>query len=216
MGKSTKCIYLGKSRSHASNVALVLNLSTDHISPQYHIVFDEQFTTANNNKIETKPPNNWDYLLTKEYWKANKNLNNSNINKTSYTFIEDWNSQLPKHTKEYSDVKISISDWPPPDDSQTEILNNTKSTKNTKDKLNKTKSTKPTKDKLNTTKFTKHDHEHKSLISTTKTPLQITKQHKTSYDLKDSIYNITKRITRSQQNYRRKSPSSHKMFYVVW
>ena len=58
--KSTKCIYLGKSRSHASNVALVLNLSTDHISPQYHIVFDEQFTTANNNKNETKPPNNWD------------------------------------------------------------------------------------------------------------------------------------------------------------
>ena len=204
--KSTKCIYLGKSRSHASNVALVLNLSTDHISPQYHIVFDEQFTTANNNKIETKPPNNWDYLLTKEYWEANTNLNNSNINKTSYTFIEDWNSQLPKHTKEYSDVKISEGDWPPPDDSQTEILNKTKSTKHTKDKLNKTKSTKPTKDKLNTTKFTKHDHEHKSLSSTTKTPLQITKQHTTSYDLKDSIYNITKRITRSQQNYKRKSP----------
>ena len=84
--------------------------STDHISPQYHIVFDEQFTTANNNKNETKPPNNWDYLFTKEYWEANTNLNNSNINKTSYTFIEDWNYQLPKQTKEHSDFKISEGD----------------------------------------------------------------------------------------------------------
>ena len=57
-------------------------MSTDYISPQYHIVFDEQFTTANNNNSKTKTPNNQGYLFTKEYWEANTNLNNSNINNT--------------------------------------------------------------------------------------------------------------------------------------
>ena len=172
--KSTKCIYLGKSRSHSSNVALVLNLSNYHISPQYHIVFYEQFTTANNNN--TKPPNNWDYLFTKEYWEADTTLNNPKTNTTSYTFIEDWNSQLPKPTKIQDVVKLSEGDWPPPDDKQTKTLNTTDT--DTKYKLNsnnteknKLKPTKTTKDKLNTTKFTKHDHGNKSIRTTSKTPL---------------------------------------------
>eukprot|EP00957_Ditylum_brightwellii_P076868 5842871-Ditylum_brightwellii.AAC.1 len=33
-------VYLGHSPVHAGNVALVLNLQTGHVSPQYHIVFD--------------------------------------------------------------------------------------------------------------------------------------------------------------------------------
>ena len=39
-------IYLGHSPVHAGNVALVLNLQTGHVSPQYHIVFDDEFTTV--------------------------------------------------------------------------------------------------------------------------------------------------------------------------
>ena len=32
-------VYLGHSSAHAGNVALVLNLQTGHVSPQYHVVF---------------------------------------------------------------------------------------------------------------------------------------------------------------------------------
>ncbi len=36
-------VYLGYSPEHASSVALVLNLKTGHVSPQFHIVFDDKF-----------------------------------------------------------------------------------------------------------------------------------------------------------------------------
>jgi hypothetical protein len=39
-------IYVGRSPSHASNVALILNPMTGHISPQFHVVFDDDFTTV--------------------------------------------------------------------------------------------------------------------------------------------------------------------------
>ncbi len=39
-------VYVGQSPSHASNVALVLNPRTGHILPQFHVVFDDNFTTV--------------------------------------------------------------------------------------------------------------------------------------------------------------------------
>ena len=39
-------IYVGRSPFHAGNVALVLNPKTGHVSPQYHVVFDDDFTTV--------------------------------------------------------------------------------------------------------------------------------------------------------------------------
>ena len=39
-------VYLGTSQEYSSEVALVLNLSTGHVSPQYYVVFDNQFTTV--------------------------------------------------------------------------------------------------------------------------------------------------------------------------
>ena len=49
-------IYLGRSEAHAQSVALVLNLSTGLVSPQYHVAFDEQFETI---KDHTDYPNLW-------------------------------------------------------------------------------------------------------------------------------------------------------------
>ena len=39
-------VYLGYSPVHVGNVALVLNLLTGHVGPQYHVVFDDEFTTV--------------------------------------------------------------------------------------------------------------------------------------------------------------------------
>jgi hypothetical protein len=38
-------IYLGRSPIHARSVALVLNIDTGRVSPQYHVQFDPSFQT---------------------------------------------------------------------------------------------------------------------------------------------------------------------------
>jgi hypothetical protein len=42
-------VYVGHSPHHASNVVLVYNPATKLVSPQYHIIFDEGFQTAEDN-----------------------------------------------------------------------------------------------------------------------------------------------------------------------
>lgn len=54
-------IFMGYSSQHASNVALVLNPETDHISPQYHIIFDDSFSTLTP-KTFTEQWEMWDDL----------------------------------------------------------------------------------------------------------------------------------------------------------
>jgi hypothetical protein len=39
-------IYVGRSPSHAANVSLILNPQTGHISPQFHVVYNDDFTTV--------------------------------------------------------------------------------------------------------------------------------------------------------------------------
>lgn len=40
-------IFVGWSKEHARNVAMVLNPKTDHISCQFHVIFDDKFDTVN-------------------------------------------------------------------------------------------------------------------------------------------------------------------------
>ncbi len=44
--RSRQGLHLGWSPLHASSVPLVLNLTTGHVSPQFHVVFDDWFTTV--------------------------------------------------------------------------------------------------------------------------------------------------------------------------
>jgi hypothetical protein len=39
-------VYVGHSLQHAGNVPFVYNPATTHVSPQYHVTFDDQFTTV--------------------------------------------------------------------------------------------------------------------------------------------------------------------------
>jgi hypothetical protein len=39
-------VYLGHSPFHAGSVALVFNSNTARVSSQYHIIFDDDFTTV--------------------------------------------------------------------------------------------------------------------------------------------------------------------------
>ena len=44
--RSTRCMYVGKSPTHASTVPLVLNPDTGTIIPRFHVVFDDWFQTV--------------------------------------------------------------------------------------------------------------------------------------------------------------------------
>ena len=54
-------IYVGHSPCHAGTVALVLNLASGLVSPQYHVVFDDKFSTVPYLASAT-PPSNWEEL----------------------------------------------------------------------------------------------------------------------------------------------------------
>ncbi len=55
-------IYVGHSPAHAGSVALVLNPKTGLVSPQYHVVYDDQFTTVPHMRNLSVPPN-WAQLV---------------------------------------------------------------------------------------------------------------------------------------------------------
>ncbi len=55
-------IYLGFSPDHASSVPLVLSTTTGLVSPQFHVVYDDYFTTTKCLQTNTLP-SNWTTLL---------------------------------------------------------------------------------------------------------------------------------------------------------
>ena len=52
--RSHRCMYLGRSTSHASYVPLVLKPDTGSIAPQFHAVIDDLFATVTS-KVEDLP-----------------------------------------------------------------------------------------------------------------------------------------------------------------
>ena len=56
-------VYLGPSPNHARSIALVLNLRTGHVSPQFHIKFDDFFETVQSKATDLDAPDpEWKYL----------------------------------------------------------------------------------------------------------------------------------------------------------
>eukprot|EP00978_Attheya_sp_CCMP212_P006292 scaffold14257_cov69-Attheya_sp.AAC.1 len=62
--RSRTGVYLGHSPFHAGSVALVLNTATGHVSPQYHVVFDDDFTTVASMRTGIIP-SNWADLVSR-------------------------------------------------------------------------------------------------------------------------------------------------------
>jgi hypothetical protein len=50
---------MGFSHLHSSEVPLVLNLQTGSITAQFHVVFDDYFSTVSSVEREIDPPNHW-------------------------------------------------------------------------------------------------------------------------------------------------------------
>jgi len=60
--RARQAIYLGHSPRHAQTVPIVLNINTGLCSPQYHVVFDDYFTTMQSRTTNQLPPE-WDTLF---------------------------------------------------------------------------------------------------------------------------------------------------------
>ena len=87
-------IYLGRSPSHAGNVALVLNPKTGLVLPQFHVVFDDDFTTVTHLRKGTVP-SNWKTLVdnsreknTDEFYNLTKTWFEPETDETAEEIIE--------------------------------------------------------------------------------------------------------------------------------
>ena len=70
-------IYLGKSPQHAKNVSLVLNRNTGLVSPQFHVVHDNNFDTVRQEKYESSWQWKAGFVNQRAKRKSNE-MNNSN------------------------------------------------------------------------------------------------------------------------------------------
>jgi hypothetical protein len=61
--RSRAGVYLGQSPTHAGSIAMVLHLQTGHVSCQYHLVFDDTFSTVDHLRKKEQPPF-WDTLVS--------------------------------------------------------------------------------------------------------------------------------------------------------
>ena len=71
-------IYLGRSPSHAGNVALILSLCTGLVSPQYHVVFDDDFSTVAY-LDSSDPPPNWPEIV-RQHREVSTNFRDDKLN----------------------------------------------------------------------------------------------------------------------------------------
>ena len=56
-------MYVGKSDEHSNMIGLVLNLATGAVTPQYHVIYDEQFTTVGGRLDDPLTTTEWNGLL---------------------------------------------------------------------------------------------------------------------------------------------------------
>eukprot|EP00957_Ditylum_brightwellii_P007745 586003-Ditylum_brightwellii.AAC.1 len=95
-------IYVGHSPFHAGNVALVLNLQTCHARPQYHVVFDNEFSTVPYFQSSEQPPN-WVELVQNHTELATEE---------SFTIASSWYEGQSAHRTDQADLSEDMMKSP--------------------------------------------------------------------------------------------------------
>ena len=99
--KSRLGIYVGRSKNHAGNVALILNPRTLHVSPQFHVVFDDNFATIKYLQSNEVPPM-WKDLVT------NSSESSTDEFYDAATMYNHSNDMLTDEDKTHSQIKKSV------------------------------------------------------------------------------------------------------------
>lgn len=114
-------VYLGFSPDHASSVPLVLSTTTGLVSPQYHVVFDDNFTTTpsfKNNQL----PTNWNDLFNSTATVyVDEDFSSTTLYDTSFfdtpsfhmESIQPSSSQSSQTQREASSQSVTFSSEPP-------------------------------------------------------------------------------------------------------
>ena len=90
------------SPTHRSEVPLVLNPATRHISPQFHVVFDDSFSTVSSLSNLNDPPSFWNEFGLDEF------IYQIPVNKDSgSTLDDDWLTPQKREEKERGHVRAS-------------------------------------------------------------------------------------------------------------
>ena len=69
--RSRRGVFLGFGDKYASSVPLVLNPATSHISPQFHVIFDDLFSTVISQLESDEPPLEWNDLCVTSRYQTN-------------------------------------------------------------------------------------------------------------------------------------------------
>ena len=84
---------MGHSPCHAGLVALVLNPTTGHVSPQFHIVFDDTFSTGPYMRPGTVPEHRQSLVHNSTEISTDKSFD---IAKTWFEGVEDTSKSSPR------------------------------------------------------------------------------------------------------------------------
>ena len=81
-------VYLGHPPFHAQTVPLILNLWSGLVSPQYHVIYNDQFTLTTSRKINILP-DNWEELFKEHQYNV---LEEGNKLQQSTKLMDDLNA----------------------------------------------------------------------------------------------------------------------------
>jgi len=80
-------VYIGHSLVHAGNVPVIYNTVKTHISPQYHVVFDDQFTSVGKSAVSF-PEDFFSKLFSSALWEYQSTV--APVSEDLYTFDSYW------------------------------------------------------------------------------------------------------------------------------
>jgi len=92
--------FLGYSTSHSSTVSLILNFQTRSISPQYHLVHDDWFSTVSNAQTSSLSSSMWDRLISTGYERNNYDIADA---------ADNWHDSETSSLREVNRRKMNAS-----------------------------------------------------------------------------------------------------------
>jgi hypothetical protein len=85
-------VNIGHSLFHSGNVPVIYNPVTTHISPQYHVVFDDQFTAVGEAAVSV-PEDFFSKLFSSALWEYQSTV--APVSEDLYTFDSYWLPPVP-------------------------------------------------------------------------------------------------------------------------
>ena len=106
-------LYLGRSPFHARSVALVLNIMTGRVSPQFHMQFDPRYQTIRQSLGGTQPLSKWQVLcgFLHKKGKSEAEISELDLPAPDPQVLGDWSTHVEIQTCHLSCTTEIMQDW---------------------------------------------------------------------------------------------------------